>query len=1350
MSEDIPINTSNFIFTKVEYINIQSNIKKISLDNIFDIIVTSNKVPFVQYCKDINKIKYKIYENHKIQPSLFQLWTLYEKIPKVSMIICMIPLIINDEIKVYAKCSINENSQIFVQYMIESRDKVNWEQINSHLNFIVKKWLETILHTSVKLTCDSLSLKTDINSKLSYNQLEKYINMIEPLYHVIRIQDNLIITAFKRSNKYKKKLDISEHIKNALKHGIPSNEILDTLIEFGLSSEDIEYWKEQIDLEKEIQEDINKDVKKRTRLLLGTGCILKLSKISIGFRINIDNVASNEEAYRVIRWINSTLRIKPKEKRTVKKKQIIEPDKEPVKEQVEVKKKIEEVKPEIEMNEDDLLLFEEIGDINLEELTGGAIGKTYQRYFIDLLQKTDPKIFSESENYATKCQINQFRQPAVISKEEKEKLESTGYANYDSILEYGSSATNKNYYFCPKIWCPISKIPLTDKQLKENNNLCPKTQQNEFQNEEPIILYNHSYWDNDYKTPHHIGFHSSPASKEGLCLPCCMKKRINDKDKNRCIKTEEIVEKESKQKSESAASVQKDAYIMGTVSPIPEGRYGSIPKELHNILMPSIEYHICSNTNLSSQPCLVRKGINQSIDSMMESISIALKLGNKKELIKIIKNNLDPITFLSLENGNLYKIFSDSEPPIPNNKKLLLECNKWINDVLEDNPSRNLSIYNAYVNFINYLSSNEIKNIHHIISLLEILGYILVIFHKYGNNEVTFQCSLYSKGIGNNVIFLYEDIIESSNKTKVKIYEPLEMKQRNKEGETIFNIIDYPYVTKLLNKCNKDNNYHISNFINILNVISLWCDNILNEGKPFYPETIIIRQDLYLYGFLTKNNVLVTLPNGMYGIENLIEFSKSKYIVKFLEDIQDTVVQIKGIFKKDLDYFTKKMIDIGYGVNAGADISKYDDVIYMATLTIPELNFNIPPVILQHDNNELYRFIDTENNKSKKWYQIESAIGKTLLMHYETLLETLIKTKKRSETIKILMNTFPKMDKNIVQTVLEEIPLYDGKNAISKWLSLINVQKDASIYYNDNVLKNKNQWVFSQSRIDNGIPNYILRPSSNFNPRENLNSDIVEIVNIKEKEKLPKILENVDLMSLPTKWGTKWNVFKINFIKPVKYTIDIIPDFVNWLSNKLKLPIKWDDVRFSSINVILKSLENKNTFILALQDPYLFNEYKLLYNKKYLDPLLLWDNILSKESEDERKTTMINIFKSKTLWPMDIDILNMSKLLNINILLIHRGDYGSLNVRKKEEGEIKRGDLTDKLLSSSLTRAPYNWKSQILIILYKDKVTDNHNIYHTITSNNILLFNYDSLPSEITKLIKYHIDNSKKQPKIPI
>ena len=51
--------------------------------------------------------------------------------------------------------------------------------------------------------------------------------------------------------------------------------------------------------EKELQEDVDKDVKKRTRLLLGTGCILKLSKISIGFRINIENVASKEEILRL-------------------------------------------------------------------------------------------------------------------------------------------------------------------------------------------------------------------------------------------------------------------------------------------------------------------------------------------------------------------------------------------------------------------------------------------------------------------------------------------------------------------------------------------------------------------------------------------------------------------------------------------------------------------------------------------------------------------------------------------------------------------------------------------------------------------------------------------------------------------------------------------------------------------------------------------------------------------------------------------------------------------------------------------------------------------------------------------
>ena len=51
------------------------------------------------------------------------------------------------------------------------------------------------------------------------------------------------------------------------------------------------------------------------------------------------------------------------------------------------------------------------------------------------------------------------------------KLKQKGYDKYfDNVIEYGSNPDIKNYYTCPRLWCPVSKIPLDESQ---ENPKCP-------------------------------------------------------------------------------------------------------------------------------------------------------------------------------------------------------------------------------------------------------------------------------------------------------------------------------------------------------------------------------------------------------------------------------------------------------------------------------------------------------------------------------------------------------------------------------------------------------------------------------------------------------------------------------------------------------------------------------------------------------------------------------------------------------------------------------------------------------------------------------------------------------------
>ena len=53
---------------------------------------------------------------------------------------------------------------------------------------------------------------------------------------------------------------------------------------------------------------------------------------------------------------------------------------------------------------------------------------------------------------------------------------------FDNYIEYGSSKENKNFYTCPRIWCPISNIPLEEKETLSKSLKCPE------ENETPIMM----------------------------------------------------------------------------------------------------------------------------------------------------------------------------------------------------------------------------------------------------------------------------------------------------------------------------------------------------------------------------------------------------------------------------------------------------------------------------------------------------------------------------------------------------------------------------------------------------------------------------------------------------------------------------------------------------------------------------------------------------------------------------------------------------------------------------------------------------------------------------------------------
>jgi hypothetical protein len=117
---------------------------------------------------------------------------------------------------------------------------------------------------------------------------------------------------------------------------------------------------------------------------------------------------------------------------------------------------------------------------------------------------------------------------------------------------------------------------------------------------------------------------------------------------------------------------------------------------------------------------------------------------------------------------------------------------------------------------------------------------------------------------------------------------------------------------------------------------------------------------------------------------------------------------------------------------------------------------------------------------------------------------------------------------------------------------------------------------------------------------------------------------------------------------------------------------------------------------------------------------------------------------NEPLFPNDYYIIAMCKILNINIITIHRSKYGANN---KEE-QIVRGDIEDLLLSSTFYNAPTaNFLNRPLLILYK-YTNANHIVYNVIVDSSITPIGEKSIymrildvPLAIRYLIDEHLKN---------
>ena len=1331
------------VTTSIHKYELTSKLKKsYELVELFEKLNTNTTIQFIQWINDNYKIIYKLFKFNKLTKDKFIQWTDIKKLPSINCINCYSILTTGT----YAKLTINQDMSILLSYTINLRKNINWSEIHKNIKEISEY---AITYLNQKLLFDELSIKANIVfevENVAIQNLKKKLSEYVDIFDILKSNKETINLIYKRSSNYNKQgFDAHLYVKNCLFLGLEEEDIISQLI---ILNNDISI-QEAKDLLKSEQELIyemeQQNIKQQDNIINKINTIVIIQSYKNGFLINIINIPNKKELENIIYWLSKIISSAVQKTKTqITKKPIV------------VKSPSPSLSDDDDNDESKLgkLSFSSSSSSSSSSISGGALGKKQHSYFINLLQKADKDLFQN--NYArTKCQA--VNQPVVFSQEYKKILQKNGNYHFDNELLYGSKADIKNVYTCPRRWCPQSKVPLDP----ENPNAkCP------IDNEEPMDMF----FDNDPTKKRFVKL--IKPDENNVCVPCCFKKPPKADELNKCKFYNDIP-------APAEVVANKDENYLVNTSPIEVGRYGAIPQSLHELLFPNVKFTLCSKMLNKTDKCIVRRGIihktskkikNAQTDSIINAIAYGLDFKSKELFISDIINRLDLITFMSLENGNVCKAFIDQLPIIPeNNKKMVEELKEHLIkfklntkitniDNINYKLSRLLSIFNSYKKFIEYLRSNDYptgKSPFFLYSLISILyNILLVIWEKQGETTsilcpyyTSFEDLIGSMELNNQVLMLFKE---------KNYYEPVELKLKGVDGEKLINLNEYKHIKRLFKECSLLKNKYNENYSIFNNIYSLntWIkSSLLKIKEKFIISSVVINNDLSISHFITREGFFIITNKISISFLNRIIIDLDINEIVFYDDIIDKQIDINLIIT-DYNLFIEqcKLLNINYDFGELTTTTKTE---YYYSLTVKKLPLT-NDIIHSQIIDDLYKYQLVNKNKNKKWYQLQLMIYLKLLNLPDAKFNELLSLNKETRITRLFkeLDLEKNPEKSKLRIILEETPFISKKH-VKKFLN------DFIIYFkydflNPLIKENKYQFLFSQVAIQREIPAKLLiyhpsTPNITFNSFENKdyvynNDDVAEIV------QLPVLFKG-NLEKLNSKWimhkKSKWS--NMLYIRNDNYDRNSLKELYLWLATLLNIKTTYADLEKSALNDIQKIFNSKDYELMKpllkelFDDPYFNKLLVKAIGKKYTNFNIFWDKYYNLKSVEEHKDILRTIFTSATepLYPNDHFIMAMCKILNINIINIHRSKYG-INDKKEP---VVRGDVEDLLLSSTFYKAPtQNYLNRPLIIFYKYN-NSNNTIYNVIVDSTISPIGEKSIYmriKDIPQAIKYLIDEHLK------
>lgn len=1308
-----------------------------SLKQLFHLLKANTTIPFIQFLDDVNHIYYKVHKQHTIPTDLFDQWINISNINGHSQLVLY--AFLQEKSRLYAEIRIDAQYQLYITYKLDFSENITYERLEQHTQKIVS-YLQQYLHiSSISLEIENLSLRTAIlvqNANLK--SISKYMSSLLPIYKVPtknRIQKNMLDIQFKRIERYGQTKNIREYIKSKLALDIPILDIILDLQAYGIDETEVRDYFEEI--QQEIDQPALAERKKRD--IQNLGLMMHLSIVPLGVQIQIDNAASFTEITNALFWTRASLLDWEQSEKALR----------------QIKAPIAKVAPIVEIEEEEeeeklmipLPPLEEGSPLSLpsSELSiGGAVGKEYHRYFNTHLKQLDPNIFALTENYARKCQVADLRQPVGITKEQKALIDASPYKDgYDNFIEHGSDPEHQNIYICPRVWCPKSQVPLSAEQYEKRKGTCP------MEDEKPMLLYEHTTWYHDINRPHYVGF-LKERGYNNVQLPCCFK----------LPPKEPVVKKEPKAKKRAVKEtsvkppkeLEDDTYIIDRIKKIPEARLGTIPQSLHEFIYPNVPYQLCRNT-VKTQECLLRRGIATSKDTFMESMAYLMGLDKKDALIQHIQKHLDPLTYLTLENGLVYQTFVPENPILPEQnpgacKQLALWLKKhssytkafgldaW--DMLLDQKietlyistryeiARQLLIHQSYQNFFQYLKQDDEKNPQFFYDLLHHLGILLVVWNRDHQSLATIQCPYAYKMkqwfMGTTKVLPFLLLLRQDNE-----YEPLVIVDPSKNITQRIAFTKYKKVETFLQQCSTFNDGS-DEILQNLYALYVWVQHILFvQQKAFLPDKVILDYNHRIVAIMTKGNIWIDLPKPL-AISNLIYLKQILPIKQILywEDIQQKTYDIR-VLTEEYRLFESKIKQFGFGLQIGSIRSQTEHRLETLFVVPKVIYQDLPKVPLVIENGFQLSIEEMEYDR-KKWYQTKKYILTKVLKEYETMVKPWI-DKTRVKRLDHLYEAFQHLQQpSRVRVILEELPLED-QALLQKQYDELLLDKPY-LKQPSELHQSATEWIFTQKTIEDKDISVVK--NANLNYRQNVmpkpTQETLTPITLSDRVKLPKMLTEslCHIESLPTKWrGSVWAEYKIFILKD--YLRNSLFELFTWLAHEQYLSFSEDDLHVYTNKQIYKLLEDSTQFAMIFEDPAMRDAWGSVLKRKYRNLNEFIEGIQSKTSIELQQIWMTVLQNhSDKLWVQDIDLYNISQLLRINLLIVIKG--------KSAE---KKGD---DLISSCKYIQNYDGtdsKYRPLLILYKELSKDKtHYEYGIIQKENVYYYRQmNEAPEEWIQLI---------------